>query len=307
MVSQKCDKCNRNVFYYRRYSGERLCSYHFSESIEDKVRKTISKYKMLRHGERVGVAVSGGKDSLSLLYILSKILPEHDSELCAITVDEGIRGYRDESLLNVKEVAERLGVELLIVSYKELFGFTQDHAMMNRTSKISSCAMCGTLRRRALDIAAKRLGLNVLATAHNLDDMIQTFLINFMNGDINRMGWTSASSQSNAFPIRRIHPFMEIYEKEAALYAFANELPVQSEHCPYMNEGIRSSIRVYLNTLEEEHPGIKYMMLKSALMISERIKSEHSKPMECSKCGLPSSGPICSACMIAMQIGSTMF
>jgi len=307
MTTQICDRCDRNIFYYRKYSGERLCSYHFSESIEDKVRKTIAKYKMLYHGEKVGVAVSGGKDSLSLLYILAKILPEHDSELFAITIDEGIKGYRNESLLNVKKVTEKLGIKTIFASYEELYGFTQDEAMVNRKTHISSCAMCGTLRRRAIDSVANKLGLDALATAHNTDDTIQTFLINFMNGDIKRIGWTSASSESHAFSIRRIHPFIEVYEKEAALYAFANGLPIQSEHCPYMNEGIRSSIRAYLNTLEEEHPGIKYMMLKSVLAISSRMQSEPNPTGKCSRCGLPSSWPICSACTIATQIASTTF
>jgi cytoplasmic tRNA 2-thiolation protein 1 len=307
MTSQTCDRCDKNVFYYRRYSGERLCSYHFSQSIEEKVRRTIAKYKMLHHGEKVGVAVSGGKDSLSLLYILSKILPEHDSELFAITIDEGIKGYRNESLINVKTVTEKLGIKTVYASYEELYGFTQDEAMIRRKNRISSCAICGTLRRRAIDSVASRLGLDALATAHNTDDIIQTFLINFMNGDIRRIGWTSGSSESHVFSIRRIHPFIEIYEKEAALYAYVNELPIQSEHCPYMNEGIRSSIRAYLNTLEEEHPGIKYMMLKSVLAISARMKSDSNSSAKCSKCGLPSTWPVCSACTIATQIASTMF
>lgn len=307
MTDQTCDRCNRNVFYHRKYSGERLCILHFCESIENKVRETISKYKMLRHGEKVGVAVSGGKDSLSLLYIMSRILPEHDSELYAVTVDEGINGYRDESIVNVEKVTKMLGVKTLFVSYRELYGFTQDEAMVKRKTHISSCAMCGILRRRALDIAAKRLDLDVLATAHNLDDTIQTFLINFMNGDIKRIGWLSGSIESDVYHIRRIHPFMEIYEKEAALFAFAKGLPVQSEHCPYMKEGIRSSIRVYLNKLEEEHPGIKYMMLKSALAISERLRLESKVAIKCLKCGLPSSNPVCSACNLVAQIGSTMF
>lgn len=305
MQTLKCMNCAGPVFYTRRYSGESLCSACFRQSIESKVRRTISKYRMLRHGERVAVAVSGGKDSLSLLTIMAKIVPKHGSELVAITVDEGIEGYRDESISNARLVTERLGVPLHVVSYKQLFGFTQDQAISNRTGKVTSCAMCGTFRRRAIDVASEQLGIEVLATAHNLDDMVQTFMINLMNCDLKRLGWFGGTSQSERFKVRRIHPFMEIYEKEAALYAFASGLPMQSTHCPYMDEGIRSSIRIYLNSLEEAHPGIKNMMLKSALGVAERLRQPKTESTRCISCGRPSTGELCSTCELLSTLSTS--
>lgn len=260
------------------------------------MRKTISKYKMLRHGEKVAVALSGGKDSLGLLTIMANVVTRHDSELMAITVDEGIEGYRDESIYNARMVSEKLGVQLHIISYKELYGLTQDEAMLKRNTKITSCAMCGTLRRRAIDIASERLGVDVLATAHNLDDMIQTFMINLLNGDLKRLSWFGGTSESSQFKVRRIHPLMEVYEKESALYAYASGLPMQSTHCPYMNEGIRSSIRIYLNSLEEQHPGIKYMLLKSALGVAMAFGKAKVNSGRCASCGQPSTGRLCSTC-----------
>src|SRR5580700_7287079 len=121
-----CSRCRENPSYYtRRYSGESLCSSCFKETTVEKVRRTISKYGMLRRGQKVGVAVSGGKDSLSLLKILHELsegpgggesskrrtrreansqanddgggAPGRDRfELVALTVDEGVKGYRDE-------------------------------------------------------------------------------------------------------------------------------------------------------------------------------------------------------------------
>ncbi|MDG6929485.1 MAG: TIGR00269 family protein [Nitrososphaerota archaeon] len=304
MPPTTCDRCARPVYYRRAYSGESLCAACFSESIEEKVRRTISKHSMLRHGERIGVAVSGGKDSLSLLNILSKVAGGHGSELVAITIDEGIEGYREESIGNVRAVAGRLGVDLKVFGYKELFGFTQDDAMRRRSTKISSCAMCGTFRRRAIDVAVARTGVDVLATAHNLDDMVQTFMINLMNGDLKRIGWLGGVAEGSAFRTRRIHPFMEVYEKEAGLYAFANGIPLQSVHCPYMDEGIRSSIRVFLNGMEEAHPGVKQVLLKSALELSDRARVP-MKARKCSACGLPSSRELCGACSISGLLKAT--
>ena len=101
---------------------------------------------MVRYGEKVAVAVSGGKDSLTLLYILNKIFDDNNrGKLMAITVDEGIDGYRDESLQIVKDFCSRLKIENRILNFRELFGVDMDNAILLRNSpKISSCSICGT-------------------------------------------------------------------------------------------------------------------------------------------------------------------
>ena len=307
LAQSKPDKqcrCGGKTVYFRAYNGESLCRECFSSSVIEKVKKTISKYGMLRYGDRVAVAVSGGKDSTSLLYILNKIMEGHGSELFGITIDEGIENYRDESVKNAEKLASDLSVPLLVRSYKELFGVSLDEAMIERSERnlnVTSCAVCGPLRRRAIDKAAEEIGANVVATAHNLDDILQTFYINMYSGDIERIRWLDPNFRSNTtnFNSRRIKPVMEIYEQELAFFAYLNNLPFQSESCPYMNEGIRNEIRTHLNELEAKHPGIKYSTLKTVFSISSRISGNESgkKAMICEKCGSVSSGPVCSACM----------
>jgi cytoplasmic tRNA 2-thiolation protein 1 len=128
LALQICNKCNKNDAIYKRYySGEILCKSCFLRSVEHKVKKTIAKFSMVKYGEIVAIAVSGGKDSLTLLYILSQIFKLNESgKLIAVTVDEGIDGYRDESLRIVKEFCSELEVENRIMSYKELFGTGMD-------------------------------------------------------------------------------------------------------------------------------------------------------------------------------------
>lgn len=294
-----CDNCGKDVFYHRAYSGESLCRSCFSESIEDKAKSSIAKYGMFRHGDYIGVAVSGGKDSLSLLRILTRITAAHGSKLVALTIDEGIEGYRAESLSYVAEVAEKLGVPHLLYSYKELFGFSLDEALKDRRTRLSSCAICGTFRRRAIDVAAMKAGVTALATGHNLDDMIQTFMINLLSGDLKRIAWMNSSRDgSNGFRVRRVHPFLEVYEKEIALYAFGNRTPLQTIPCPYMDEGIRSEVRTYLNEMEEKHPGMKYTLLKSALELSEETVVEQPPVVNCRRCGFPSTSDPCSVCTL---------
>src|ERR687887_2334210 len=273
-----CNKCRDGLSIYRRaYSGECLCKKCFLYSIEEKTARTMSKFSMLNYNDRLAVAVSGGKDSLSLLYIMKKIFNRHDhSELIAIMIDEGIKGYRNEALQIVKDFCSDLKVEIKILSYKDLFGIDMDEAMMLRSSsskKITSCSICGTLRRRAIDMAAESIGANVIATAHNLDDQVQTFLINILAGDIERIGWIYPEPvQYGINGLKKIKPVIEIYEHEIVFYALQQEIPFQSEECPYMHESIRTDLREFLNNLEKCRPGIKYNAYKSMIKISKNMK-----------------------------------
>ena len=287
-----------------------MCKKCFIKSIEYKAKKTISKYSMIRHGDTVAVAVSGGKDSLVLLNVLKNTLASQDSQLVAITVDEGIRGYRDESLSIVKNFCESIGVENRIMSFSELFGLSMDKAMEVRPSeKISSCSMCGTFRRRALDLLAESCGANVVATGHNLDDYVQTFLINLFAGDVERIGWTYPEPvEYGITELRKIKPLMEIYEREIVLYAIHTNIPFQSEECPYKDESIRSAFRNHLNNLEKIHPGIKYNAYSSILKIAKKIKTASSlntlnvnhgvqqEHKRCIICNRDSSNTVCSVC-----------
>ena len=292
----QCQKCENTAVYTRKYSGESLCSGCFSNSILRKAAKTISKYKMIKNDELVVVGVSGGKDSLVLLSILKKMSETHNFRIIAVTIDEGIPGYRDEALEIVKSFCSELNVEFKTYSYKELYDVTLSESLELRDEeKTSSCSICGIFRRRALDHAAKELDADVIATGHNLDDTLQTFLINTLSGDSNKIGWMNPEKES--YHTRKIKPLCEIYESEIVFYAFTNNLPFQSEPCPHMNEGIRTEIREFLNSLEDQHSGIKNNMYRSIIKISEIMKDTSFKEKRvCATCGNECSGKICAVC-----------
>ncbi|HEY6283464.1 MAG TPA: TIGR00269 family protein [Nitrososphaerales archaeon] len=300
----ECSRCGGQPFYTRRYSGETLCVSCFKDSITDKARRTVSKYHMISNGERVAVAVSGGKDSLSLLRVISDIYGPRRNPIVAISIDEGVAGYRDEALDHARSLSKELGLEHIVLSYKELFGFTLDEALDWKDERdISSCSFCGVFRRRAIDEAAVRAKANVVATAHNLDDYVQTFMMNMMHGDVARLAWLDPSYSDDTFPVRRVKPFMEIYEEEVALFAYQSGLPFQSVSCPYMHEGLRSEVRDYLNTMEANHPGIKNVLLRSSLdVISHYAQTSDKKSIPCSSCGKPSSNGLCNVCRMKATI-----
>lgn len=299
-----CTKCQKEEsLYYRAHSGEYLCKKCFLRSIESKAAKTISKYSMIEYGDKVAVGVSGGKDSLSLLYILKMLFDQHPNngnELVAVTIDEGIRGYRDESLQIVKDFCAQLHIESKILSYQSLFAIDMDQAMMQRSSqKISSCSICGTFRRRAIDIVAETVGADIVATAHNMDDQLQTFMINLLAGDVERIGWIYPEPvQYTQTGMKKVKPFVEIYEYEIAFYALQRDIPFQSEECPYMNESIRTDLREFFNRLERDHPGIKYNAYRSMTKVSKVFRNSMppSQTKKCSRCGRVSTGDICSVC-----------
>jgi len=310
-----CSRCGERPSYYtRRYSGESLCAPCFQETTVEKVKRTISKYGMLRRGERVGVAVSGGKDSLSLLKILHELnagpSSSGRSELVALTVDEGVKGYRDEAIEHARGLCDELGVEQVTVSYSDLFGFSLDQALDWKDDReLSSCSMCGVFRRRAIDEAAVRAKVDVVATAHNLDDYVQTFMMNLLHGDVERLAWLDPSTYDADFPVRRVKPLTEVYEEEVALYAFLSKIPFQSASCPYMHEGLRSEVRDYLNELESKHPGMKNVLMASALGVTSRLSKDGRSDgagakttVPCAKCGKPSSKGVCGVCRMTQIV-----
>ena len=297
-----CDRCENPIAYTRKYSGEKLCSDCFSNSILRKTAKTISKYKMIQNDELVAVAVSGGKDSLALLKIMNQMAANHNFRIKAITIDEGIPGYRNEALDIVEEFCKELNIDFKVYSYKDLFELSLDEALdLRESEKTSSCSICGTLRRRAMEHAAKDIGANVIATGHNLDDTLQTFVINMLSGDTSKVGWMNPDTSGNT--LRKIKPFCEIYESEIVFYAFTNDIPFQSEPCPHMNEGIRTEIREFLNSLENQHSGIKNNLYQSILKVSQVVKDSNQKQKGvCQKCGSECTGTTCSVCNMVLKL-----
>ena len=298
----QCDRCQNQAAYTRKYSGVKLCATCFSNSIVRKTAKTISKFNMIKNNELVAVAVSGGKDSLALLKIMQEMSTSHNFRIKAITIDEGIPGYRNEALEIVEKFCNELNVEHKVYSYKDLFELTLDQALdLRENEKTSSCTICGTLRRRAIDHAAKDIGANVIATGHNLDDTLQTFVINMLSGDTNKIGWMNPDTSTNSF--RKIKPFCEIYEEEIVFYAFTNNIPFQSEPCPHMSEGIRTEIREFLNSLEKDHSGIKNSLYQSVIKLSEIVKdSNYKQKTICEKCGNECTGNVCSVCNMVLKL-----
>ena len=306
-----CTICDREeAIYMRPYSGEKLCGRCFCKSIEEKVRATISDYEMLKHDDKIMVAVSGGKDSVTLLHILTKI--ERDfpkASLSAVSVDEGISGYRDEAIGIAERNCRKLGIEHTVVSFREIYGLEMDEIVSRIQQKekrgLTSCSYCGVLRRRALNTAAQEAGADKLATAHSLDDETQTMILNIIHGDPLRIARVKpVLSIIHPKLVQRVKPLCEVLEREIVFYAYLRKMEFQGVHCPYAGAALRNDVRNMLNRLERRHAGTKYTIFRSMERLRPALEElgKQEKLGECEICGEPTAGEICKPCQMLKEL-----
>jgi uncharacterized protein (TIGR00269 family) len=291
----KCQRCNKTAVLFQKYSNAHLCKMHFIEDVERKIKRDIRKFAMVGKGERIAVALSGGKDSTVLLYVLNKIFQNRrDLKISAIAIDEGIKGYREHTLENASKLTNELGIPLTIKSFKEGFGITLDE--LTHKKEHAPCTLCGVLRKNLLNKAARELGADKLAIGHNLDDESKTILMNYLRGDVDRLKRMSREMQPGL--VLRIKPLRSIPEKEVALYGFLNKLPVSTDECPYAGQALRNEIREMINNYEIRHPGTKYSLLGGFDSISQSLHVPVTQIVQCVKCGEPSSEALCKTCRL---------
>ncbi|MFH1821070.1 MAG: TIGR00269 family protein [Methanobacteriota archaeon] len=303
----RCSFCGRKPVYNRRYAGVLLCDRCMLKSVERRFRRAINENKLISPGERVAVAVSGGKDSVTCMHLLENYCREKRCELVAITVDEGIKGYREESLSAAKENAEALGVKHHVISFEKAFGSKLDtmtkRAIKKRTG-LNPCTYCGVLRRSILNQAGRELGADKLATGHNLDDETQAIMLNYVRADLSRLYRLGPSYSPREGFVPRIKPLRNIPEKEVAIYALLKGLNVHLGVCPYAS-GMHTEIRDFLNRLETNHPNSKFMILRMFEQIKPHLTNvlPDFEMRKCENCGEPTSSKLCKTCELLQGLG----
>ncbi|MAF50710.1 MAG: TIGR00269 family protein [Nanoarchaeota archaeon] len=301
-----CKFCKTNPVINLPNSEINLCKSCFIKYFEKKAIKTIKQYKLIEKNDHVMVACSGGKDSLSLLYVLNKLsLKERKIKVTALLIDEGIKGYRDDSIKDAKKFCKEHKIKLHIASYKKELGKTLDQMKSQNPNKIA-CSMCGVFRRSLLNKSSRELKATKLATGHNLDDEAQSILMNQLRNNIalsSRMGPRTGTGKDPRF-IPRIKPFYFLTEKEVATYAFLKGLISKFNECTYNEDSYRFEIRDLLNNLEQKYPGTKHSLVASFIEILPTLKkSFKGKSIGiCKTCGEPTSSNICKVCNLTKEI-----
>ena len=300
----KCSLCDEPAVTRISYAKLRLCKKHFIEFIERRVLEALKRYRMVDKGYRVLVAVSGGKDSSAMLYILNKISRELGFEIIALHIDLGIGEYSKRCREAAEKLCKEINTPLIVLEIKELLGLTLPEIVSR--SRRPPCSVCGLLKRYLINAVAYEAKADVVALGHHLDDLIPYILKNFILQNIAEISKLGPKTETvNGF-VGRIRPLYEVSESEIALYAMLNNLPVVLDECPYSpsGRGIEAEIRKFINSLEAKHPGMKIAFARAVARNIDFYKrgGEEKQIMKCSVCGFPSNSELCSFCRLTAKV-----
>ena len=314
-----CDRCGaRPANYLRLSSGEALCLNCLFDLVENTVVKTIRRYRLIVEGDRVGIAISGGKDSLVLMYILGKLrklgrIPRN-VELVAFSIDEG-QPYscvrRSNSADAVKRISEEFNIEYRVYALKDLLGVSAlevAEGLWKKGLNTHMCTICGVLRRRAMNIIGRELKLTKIATGHNLDDEAQTVVLNVLTNDVKRFAWFGAMPVNEVEDfIPRIKPLRYVREEEVALYAYYHGIPLMTFECPFVYNNPRYGLKFTIDEWEEDNPNVKYNIVsfgdQLAKIVGRHFSEGGFRLNRCKYCGFPTSGEVCRVCELVSEAG----
>ena len=299
----RCSKCDQEAVTFIRYNGSHLCPGHFREYVERRVKKELRGQVDLKDTKKIAVAASGGKDSLAALLLVHDIVGERrDIEIHAITVNEGIEGYRPEAMEKVRALCRQLNISHHVISFQEELGLDMD-GISDLLGERTPCAYCGVFRRRCMNKVARDIGADVLATGHNLDDMAQAVLMNFTRGDVERLARLGPHVKVQPGLVPRIHPLRQIPEKEVYLYALLRGVDFHESTCPYWEAALRNEYRDIIDSMEARSPGTKHSILSSYDAIRPMLRERYPQSdLERCSCGEPSPSGRCMACAMLDEL-----
>jgi uncharacterized protein (TIGR00269 family) len=245
------------------------------------------------------VAVSGGKDSMVTLHLLHHIMKgKVDVDMHCISVDEGIAGYRPDSLLKVQSLCRGLDIPYHQVSFQELYQNEMDD-IAPRAGDSSPCTYCGVLRRKCLNSKARELGSDYLATGLNLDDTVQSIMMNFTRGDVERLARLGPHVKVQDGLVPRIQPLRIIPEKESYLYALLSGIDFHDGTCPYADLALRNQYRRLVDELEDRSPGTRFSILSSYDTLAPMLRANRpAANLKRCDCGEPCMTEKCKACQL---------
>lgn len=301
----KCRKCGGRAVISLKEHKLSLCKTHYVEWFTDYTRKTIVKFGMLNHGDRVLVAVSGGKDSLALWDVLNTL----GYDTIGLYIDLGIEeeNYSGTSREKCAAFARRIGRELKIVKIENEIGAGIPY--IRKVTRRPVCSVCGLTKRYYMNKVAIETGATVLATGHNLDDEVSQLFGNIMNWQIDYLAQQSPALPERGEGLRKkIKPFCYFTEKQTLLYTLLRNIDYVEMDCRYSLGATTLSNKEIINQIEHRSPGAKRRFYDGFLRNKSLFEAmdENVELRKCARCGMPTVNEVCSFCHTSSKVTSAM-
>lgn len=294
----RCSTCEAPAVIDQPYRGRHACATHFARSVEERARRELGRQLPRRGVRTVAVALSGGKDSAVALALTHAYLRDRPGvRVVAVSVDEGIAGYRARTLAAARALAERLGISHRVVRSESEIGWTTD-AAATRLPTTVPCSFCGVWRRRLLNRGARDAEADALVLGFNLDDLAQTVLMNLVRGDLDHLVRMAPHRVTQPGLVPRVAPLALVPEREVFLYARLRGLPFDHGECPHAVRASRNLFREIVWRLEEAQPGTRQSLLRTHDRLARLLlaEAEFGAPGRCRSCGEASATTLCRTC-----------
>jgi len=293
----KCRKCSNKAVINMRHHKLALCGPHFLDWIPDQTQRFIEKYRMFSPDEKILVAVSGGKDSLGLWDVLTRLGYQADGLYIGLGIDAG-SGYSAESQRMCEIFAESRGLELIKIDVADVEGASiPQAASLTHRGRGKPCSVCGLTKRHIMNRVARDGGYDVLATGHNLDDEVAVLFGNTLNWAAGYLARQSPVLEFKDGLARKVKPFCRLYERETAAYALVRGIEYIYEECPYAVGATSIYYKETLNRMEADRPGTKlsfylaFLRAREEGLFAANSYGAGDALHSCIKCGQPTSAP----------------
>ena len=296
----KCRVCGQEAVVKLPSHHTAFCVEHFDAFFQRRVEYTIKHFKMFHRDESILVAVSGGKDSQTLL----KVLQVLDYKVQGLHINLGIEQNSDNALKIVRKFSISQNIEIHIVNIIDFINGTIPQ--IAKKVRKPACSVCGMIKRYILNRVALSMGFSTIATGHNLDDETARLLGNLFHWNMQYLGSQYPVLDEQDGFAKKVKPLVLCAEKETLTYAIVNKIQFDKEKCPLSKGASSQFYKHILHRVEMEMPGTKIMFLKLFFdNVKKQFETDQANPLinNCTECGYPTlSNGICSFCRLKNRL-----
>jgi uncharacterized protein (TIGR00269 family) len=299
----KCRACRAPAVIDVPRHNAAFCSDCFVRHCREQVERAIHEHRMLERGDRVLVAVSGGKDSLALWDLLLEMGYEADGLYLGL----GIGDYSSESHGYAWRFAEARGARLVEIDLPNDLGF--DIPTGAPAARRAPCSACGLSKRHLFNSAAVEGNYDAVATGHNLDDEAAVLLGNVLRWDLAYLGRQRPVLPGGDGFVRKVKPLVRLGEREMAAYCVLRGIDYVVEECPMSAGNRHIGYKEALNGIEQRSPGTKAAFYSGFLsrmvdLVGETAATERLDLHPCPGCGSPTVAEVCAFCRLVERATS---